>query len=86
MLKAVTLGLGAWLAIAPSPGSSLTNDLAQVTLAPLVTDICPVATWAAGFRIGETVPLAPHQYHQAVVISTTPLRAGYGFEGDVITH
>ena len=90
MLKTIDLGI-ACLALIPvgaaqvSPAAlQLPVELAQST-APLVADHCPHVTWADGFRIGEMVPLAPTQYHPAAVISLTPLRSGYGFEGAVIT-
>jgi hypothetical protein len=67
-----------------SPASlQLPVEIAQST-APLVADLCPQVTWADGFRIGEMVPLDPAQYRSATVISLTPLRLGYGFEGAVI--
>jgi hypothetical protein len=91
MLKATHFGLAACLTLLPvemtavsSERTSSPTDIAQA-LPPLITEICPDVTWADGFRIGELVPLAPHQYHAAVTITTTPLRAGYGFEGEVIT-
>ena len=86
MLKITTLGLGVWLAIASISTSMTPIAAAKVPPAPWVTDICPGMWWTEGFRIGETVPLDPHQYHQAVVTTETPLRAGYGFEGPVITR
>lgn len=90
MPKPIDLGI-ACLALMPvgatyvSPASlQLPIEIAQST-APLVADLCPQVTWADGFRIGEMVPLDPAQYHPATVISLTPLRSGYGFEGAVIT-
>jgi hypothetical protein len=90
MPKTIDLGI-AYLALMPvgaaqvSPAAlQLPIEIAQST-APLVADLCPQATWADGFRIGEMVPLDPAQYHPAAVISLTPLRSGYGFEGSVIT-
>ncbi|WP_346294106.1 hypothetical protein [Sphaerothrix gracilis] len=87
MLKATHIGLAACLTLLPVEMTSVsldTTDIAQA-LPPLITEICPDVTWADGFRIGELVPLAPHQYHAAVTITTTPLRAGYGFESEIIT-
>ncbi|WP_017302140.1 hypothetical protein [Nodosilinea nodulosa] len=67
-----------------SAAPQLPIEIAQST-APLVADLCPQVTWADGFRIGEMVPLDPAQSHPAAVITVTPLRSSYGFEGAVIT-
>ena len=90
MPKPIDLG-SACLALMPvgaaqvSPAAlQLPVEIAQSTT-PLVADLCPQVTWADGFRIGELIPLATSQYHPAVVISSTSLQAGYGFEGAVIT-
>jgi hypothetical protein len=90
MPKPIDLGI-ACLALMPvgaaqvSPAAlQLPVESAQSTT-PLVADLCPQVTWADGFRIGELIPLATSQYHPAVVISSTSLQAGYGFEGAVIT-
>ena len=90
MLKLIDLGI-TYLALMPVEAAQISSaalqlpvELAQST-APLVAEICPQVTWADGFRIGEMVPLNPAQYHPAAVIAVTPLRAGYGFEGVVIT-
>ncbi|MGF1458718.1 MAG: hypothetical protein ACFBSG_06795 [Leptolyngbyaceae cyanobacterium] len=85
MLKSTVLGLGTFALLSPVSAAVMPMELAQTPPAPLVTEICGVdKSWTAGFRIGETVPLDPSQYHRAVTITKTPLRAGYGFEGPVI--
>ena len=86
MLKSVVLGAGLWVAMAPAGVSEMSIEVAQASPAPFVTEICPGIGWTEGFRIGEKVPLASEQYHPAMVITTAPLRSGYGFEGPVITH
>ncbi len=94
MLKSAVLGLGICVtlaeplprSIAPAGASEMPVEVAQASPAPFVTEICPGMVWAEGFRIGEKVPLAPEQYHPAMVIATAPLRSGYGFEGPIITN
>lgn len=76
MLKATSLGLFLNLTVMP---------IAIAQAPPLITDICPEATWTTGYRIGELIPLHPDQYRPAVTITQTPLRSSYGFAAPVIT-
>lgn len=87
MLKSTVLGLGACAVLSPMGTATMPVEIAQTNLTPFVTDICAGDLWwTEGFRIGETIPLDPHQYHRAVTITETPLRTGYGFEGPVMTE
>jgi hypothetical protein len=63
-----------------------TSLAAAQASAPWVTDLCPKATWAKDFRIGEMIPLAVSQYRPAIVTTATALRSSYGFDGPVITN
>jgi len=85
MLKSTVLGLGACAVLSPMGTATIPVELAQTNMTPFVTDICAGDLWwTEEFRIGETIPLDPAQYHRAVTITETPLRAGYGFEGSII--
>ncbi|NJL47162.1 MAG: hypothetical protein HC929_06220 [Leptolyngbyaceae cyanobacterium SM2_5_2] len=50
-----------------------------------VLDLCPQATWTRGFNIGEFIPINPSQYWQSEVMTATPLRRSYGYEGEVVS-
>jgi hypothetical protein len=87
MLQSTVIGLGTWAVLSALGASILPAEPTQAALAPFVTNICGShLSWMEGFRIGERMPLASDQYHQALVISETPLREGYGFEGRVIAE
>ncbi|HEY9738333.1 MAG TPA: SH3 domain-containing protein, partial [Trichocoleus sp.] len=50
-----------------------------------VANLCPNATWAAGYYIGELMPLKPEQYRSAVVVGDdTNVRDGAGFESRTV--
>ena len=61
----------------------LSTGVAHATNPP-VTEVCPEATWADGYRLWELMALPEDQYKRAEVIGDpSNVRRGAGFESEV---
>ncbi len=64
----------------------IAQDAKALTPAQIpVTSMCPEATWAAGYAIGELIPLAQRQYKVGLITNgPSNVRSGAGFESPVL--